>query len=206
MDEPAMPRGGPPAGEAPAAPPRPPPLEMVWPARLLGNPPAGPVPEGCRLRQFRPQDRAAYLDLMRLAGFQDWGEDRLDGMLKKILPRGFFVIEERATGLLVATAMATHNPEPRHPFGGELGWVAGHPGHARRGLGRAVCAAVVRRYSEINYERIYLKTDDWRLAALKVYLGLGFEPLLYLPEMAARWEAVCRALGRPFTPEAWPKA
>lgn len=196
--------GGPAAGEVPTAPPRPPQLEMVWPARLLKSPPAGPVPEGYRLRQYRPEDRPGHLELMHLAGFQDWGEARLDGMLKKILPKGFFVIEERASGLLVATAMATHNPEPRHPFGGELGWVAGHPAHARRGLGRAVCAAVVRRYLRIGYDRIYLKTDDWRLAALKVYLSLGFEPLLYLAEMAGRWDAVCRALGRPFTGGAAP--
>jgi mycothiol synthase len=206
---------------APQSPPKPPQLQMVWPTELLRCPPTFQPANGYRLRQYSPDDLAAYLDLMHLAGFEHFNPAFLDGMLRRILPRGFFVIEEQAAGLPVASAMATHNPCDLHPCGGELGWVAAHPAHAGRGLGLAVCAAVVRRYLEMGYERIYLKTDDWRLPAIKVYLKLGFRPfLLEFPQPApppdapsaagrepssfalgpgagspSRWCKVCDALG-----------
>ena len=44
---------------------------------------------------------------------------------------------------------------------------------------------------------IYLSTDDWRLPAIKVYLKLGYEPLLYADDMKGRWKAVCGKLGWP---------
>jgi mycothiol synthase len=111
-------------------------------------------------------------------------------MLERVLPRGFFLAVHQETGVLAASAMATHCPMPMHPFGGELGWVAGHPGHAGKGLGLVVCAAALRRFLDAGYERIYLKTDDWRLPALKTYLKLGFEPFLFQAGMAERWKKI----------------
>ena len=46
-----------------------------------------------------------------------------------------------------------------------------------------------------GYRRVYLSTDDFRLPALKVYLTVGFEPLMYADDMPARWSAVRRKLG-----------
>jgi mycothiol synthase len=125
--------------------------------------------------------------------------------LDRVLPDGLLLIEHLPTRELAATAMAAHNPRPQHPFGGELGWVAGNPRHAGRGLGRAVCAGVVRRLMSAGYRRIYLCTDDWRLPAISIYLRLGFVPLLYADDMAPRWSSVCEQLGYPSTPEAWPR-
>lgn len=176
---------------------RPPQLRMLWPARPRRAGPRVAVPRGYRLRQFREDDRAAYLRLMLRAGFEGWDEARLNGMLLKVLPGGFFVAEEKATGALAATAMATHNPSDLHPFGGELGWVAADPDHRGRRLGRTVCAAVIRRFLDAGCERVYLKTDDWRLPAIRTYLDLGFEPFLYQDDMEGRWRAVREALGRP---------
>ncbi len=113
----------------------------------------------------------------------------------KLLPNGFFVIEHSATGRLVATAMATHNPTELHPFGAELGWVAGDASHKGKGLGTAVCAAVTRRLIAAGYTDIRLQTDDWRLPAIMVYLRLGYEPMLYCDGMAQRWRAVKEQLG-----------
>ena len=61
----------------------------------------------------------------------------------------------------VATAMACHNPAPLHPFGGELGWVAGDPAHAGKGLGLAVCTAVTARFLSAGYHNVmgYFRDD-----------------------------------------------
>jgi mycothiol synthase len=113
------------------------------------------------------------------------------------------VAEENASGKIVASAMGIHDPADPNPGGSELGWVAGDPAHAGRGLGRAVCAAVTKRLIESGYRDIYLLTDDWRIPALKLYLKMGYIPLLFTPEMAERWHLICVNLGWPYTPEEW---
>jgi len=181
-------------------------LQMLWPEERLDASPEAKLPPGYELRTYRPKDQEAYLDLTHAAGFEGWDGDRLDHFLGKVLPGGLFVIEHAASGQLVATAMAVHSPSEGHPSGGELGWVATHPAHAGKGLGSAVCAAVTARFLRAGYRRVYLQTDDWRLAALKVYLNLGYEPFLCALGMEDRWRVVCEKLDWPFTPEAWPKA
>jgi mycothiol synthase len=184
--------------------PAPPQLQMLWPKERLASPPVPNVPAEYTLRTYRPQDKDAYLKLMAEAGFATFNEDLLNAGLLRVLPKGLFVVEHKKTDQLAATTMATHNPIPEHPFGGELGWVAGSPAHSGKGLGKAVCAAVTARFISAGYDRIYLKTDDWRLPAIKVYFQLGYAPFLYAEGMEERWKAVCGALKFPFCPAAGP--
>jgi mycothiol synthase len=180
-------------------------LQMVWPKAHLGAPPELRLHPDYQLRIFEPvHDLEGYLSLVHEAGFTDFGRARVDACLQRVLPDGFYLVVHRPTHDIVATAMATHNPTLLHPYAGELGWVAGRPDHAGKGLGRAVCAAVIRRFLSAGYRRIYLLTDDFRLPALSVYLKLGFVPFLFEGTMAARWQSICDQLGWPYTPEAWP--
>ena len=172
-------------------------LRMVWPAHLLDSPPVEKLIPGYTLQVHQPGDEAGFYRVMELAGFHGWDDETLRPWLQRILPDGWFTLVEEASGEIVATAMATHNPIPLHPFGGELGWVAGHPQHSGRGLGMAVCAAVVRRLLRAGYRNIYLRTDDWRLPAIRIYLKLGFAPFLFAPDMEARWRAVCQQIDWP---------
>ncbi len=179
-------------------------LQMVWPKHLLPAPPEAVIPAGYELRLYRPGDEAGFFTVMSLAGFQDWDDQTLAPWLAKVLPDGWFLICQQTTGEIVATAMATHNSADLHPFGGELGWVAGHPAHAGQGLGLAICAAVVRRFIRAGYHNLYLQTDDFRLPALKIYLKLGYVPFLFAQDMKDRWQVICERLNWPFTPEDWP--
>jgi len=177
-------------------PPRPQ-LQMLWPKDRLDSPPSPVLPRGYALRQYRPEDVNQYIKLMARAGFEDWTEERVNRQIRTIIPGGFFVIEHKRSRRLVATAICNHSPDALHPFGGELGWVAGDPEHRGKGLGLAVCAAVVARFIAAGYEEIYLRTDDWRLPAIKVYLKLGFRPLYFTDGMAERWQRVCEKLQWP---------
>ncbi len=154
-------------------------LHMVWPREKLDSPPTPKVPRGYVLRQWRPEEMDAYIELMDKAGFGGWTPERVEGVLRTLLPDGFFVIEHKASGRLVATAQSGHKHSALHPYGGELGWVAGDPEHKGKGLGMAVCAAATARLIAGGYKEVYLSTDDWRLPAIKVYLKLGYEPMLY---------------------------
>ena len=176
---------------------------MVWPPQLLRSPPAANPPSGYELRTYRRGDESGFFKVMELAGFEGFDADKLQPWLPKILPDGWFFIISETTQEFVATTMALHNPTDRYPFGGELGWVAGHPLHAGKGLGLTVCAAVVRRFLDAGYRTIYLKTDSWRLPAIRTYLKLGFVPLLFAPDMPERWQAVCEKVSWSFTPSNW---
>ena len=179
---------------------------MVWPQDRLHALPDPRVHPDYELRFYQPGDETAWYNVMALAGFTGWNQERVDALLQSVLQDGWFLAYHRATGELVASAIACHQPHALHPFGGALNWVAGHPAHQGKGLGWSVCAAVTARLLRAGYKNIYLLTDDWRLPAVKIYLKLGYQPFLFAPDMQARWEAVCAQLNWPFTPEVWPRA
>jgi len=176
-------------------------LEMIWPQANLAAPPLCELSSGYLLREFSAIDRQAYLRLLTEAGMS---ECPLDYWEKHLLPGGFFVIEHQPSAALVATCMASHHPTPRHPYAGNLGWLAAAPAHSGHNLGFAVSAAVTWRLIAAGYRRIYLTTDDFRLAAIRIYLRMGWVPLLYQPDMSERWRLVCEALESPYTPALWP--
>lgn len=170
-------------------------LHMIWPETMLDRPPAISLGADYFLRQYASEDETAWLTLMGQAGFTEWDHNRLATWLPRVVPQGFFLAVHRPTRHVVATAMAVVGDDPLHPQGGELGWVAADPAHRGRGLGRAVCSAVVGHLLQAGYRRIFLKTDDWRLPALTVYLRMGFVPFLYEEGMSERWRQVYAALG-----------
>ncbi len=178
-------------------------LQMVWPEHLAQTPPPVHLPPGYALRTYRFGDEPRFYQIMDLAGWSGWNDERLRPWIARILPDGWYFAVLETSSEAVATAMALHGHSDQHPFGGELGWVAADPAHTGKGLGMAVCAAVTARFIAAGYRNIHLYTEHWRLAALKTYLKLGFVPFLYLPEMPERWRAICAQLQWPFTPEAW---
>ena len=124
--------------------PKPAQLQMLMPESRLASHFAASVPVGYRLRTYRiGEDDAALVALLNAAGFESWAQQTLANAQQKALPDGIFVAEHVSGGLLVATAMATHNPSDLHPFGGELGWVGTHPAHRGLGLGDQVVEAAV---------------------------------------------------------------
>ena len=178
-------------------------LQMVWPEHRLNAPPVVQLPFGYTLRTYRRGDESRFYQVMELAGWPGWNDKKLQPWMARIPPESWFMAVHVESGEIVATAMGLHDHSELHPFGGELGWVAGDPAHAGQGLGMAVCAAVTARLIDAGYRNIHLYTEHWRLAALKTYLKLGYVPFLYMPEMPARWRAVCEQLQWPFTPERW---
>jgi predicted dehydrogenase/GNAT superfamily N-acetyltransferase len=160
-------------------------LQMLWPASKT---PTLTVAEGYELRPFRPGDSPGVRAVLEASGLAVWTHEELENQLKSTLPKGCFVVEHLASGTIVATAQARHAPGTLHPEGGEVGWVAAHPAHAGKQLGRSVVAAAYFALQQAGYTRIFLLTDDFRLPALKTYLKLGFEPFLFDEGMKERWE------------------
>ena len=156
------------------------------------------VPDGYRLRQYGPADEQAYNDLFHLA-FKD--EGALARTLDRALDNGFFVIEHLASGRLVATCVAERGGWDSAPEIGILGWLAGDPSHLGKGLGTLAAAQVTNRLSEEGFGRPGLSTDDFRLAAIKIYLHQGWRPYLHLDDMRQRWTETFERLGKRLRPE-----
>jgi len=155
-----------------------------------------PLPPGYVLRGYRAGDEDAWIGLMAKAGFDPWPRKTFDEYMDAPERRAGSRCIEWA-GNLVAGTFASR-PSLDSPEG-SLDYVIGDPAHSGRGLGRAVCTAVLRHLVQRGCETVFLSTDDWRLPALHVYLTLGFRPLISRVDMAERWQEIYRKLG--FEPE-----
>lgn len=98
----------------------------------------------------------------------------------------------------VATASAWFRPA----FGGHTGYL--HylgvlPSAQGKRLGREVSLACLHHMvSEGRYSAM-LDTDDFRIAAIKTYLAMGFEPLLRHENHRKRWQVLLEQMNRPPT-------
>jgi len=171
-------------------------LEMVRPSVARVRVP--PVPEGYVLRQFRAADKGKYEDLFHLA-FAD--EGRFPEMVEHALEGGFFVIEHPASGELVSSCQAWRGSiMARHPEAGHIGWLVTDPSHAGKGLGTIVAASATNRLATEGYQCPCLGTEDFRTAAISIYLKLGWRPYVYREDMVPRWRSIFGRLGREFNP------
>jgi mycothiol synthase len=159
-------------------------------ARLDVDRPAPVLPDGYDLRPLTWADLPAWVDLMNGNGeLGAWTAERAAPLFGGGMdPEASFVVTRG--DLAVATAQLNLHPADDYAPTPELGWVAADPAHRGRGLGRAVCLAVMRAAAAAGHREIFLRTDDHRLPAVRVYLAIGLEPWLRDPSAADRWRAV----------------
>lgn len=179
-------------------------LWMVWPPERPVPAAALSVQSPYTIRLYRPGDDEAFLGLMAETDFDPWDERKLAYNIGRIIPDGWFMAVERGSDKIVATAMCLHNYCGDSPFTGDVGWLACQSRHRGRGLGLALTARVVARFIQAGYSRIQLHTEHYRLAAIKIYLKLGFLPVLASSELRTLWAEVCLGIGHSYTPDDWP--
>ena len=157
---------------------------------------AATLPAGYALRTFKPGDEENWLEILQQGGFDLWDRPRLERLIageRTPLPKDaifFAVDQDRPVGVANIFGYETSGVRVA-----ELGWVAVHPDHRGHGLCRPICAAAMRYAANASFTEIYLETEDFRLAAIKTYLRLGFEPEMTRPDHPERWKTVRRLLG-----------
>lgn len=162
---------------------------------LAGLPPIPALGEGCSLRRAALADRAGIAAVLAKA-FDDptWDADRVQRELfEDECVHGTLIVVCRDRP--VATASVQIQPD-RYPRSGVLHWVASDPEHRGKRLGAVVSLAVLHVFVEMGCRDAVLVTDDERLAAIKTYLGLGFQPDPTDESHTARWAAVAEALNK----------
>lgn len=167
-------------------------LPQLHMRRRLDALPELSLPAGYALRTFGPDDAAAWADLLAAnAELGEWNLERAARYFapesRMVLAGSFFVTH---AGQPVATAQLHVHLDDAYAPTPELGWVAARSEHRGRGLGRAVCLAVLRFAAAAGHDEIFLRTDDHRGPAIRTYLRLGFEPWLFDSSASERWARI----------------
>ncbi|MCC7017859.1 MAG: GNAT family N-acetyltransferase, partial [Rhodospirillales bacterium] len=132
--------------------------------------PALSLPEGYRLRGYRPGDAPAW-ELIIRETFAT--EPRFDPMMRR--DPGFR--PERVLFLFHGdepAATASAYCRPQHGLGvGYLHMVGVRPRHNGKGLGYQISLACLLQMLHEGRRAALLQTDDYRIPAIKTYLKLG---------------------------------
>jgi mycothiol synthase len=155
------------------------------------------LPEAYQLRHFRPGDEKGWNRLMdvvfeRKAGTTDFNTQMATDPAFRP-DRVWLVVRGEE---IIATASAWFGPK-FGPSRGYLHWVGTHPDHRRMRLGYFVSVAAMLKMREDGRDSAVLQTDDFRLAAIKTYLNLDFQPLVVHENQRQRWKAVLESLRYP---------
>jgi len=151
------------------------------------------MPADVYLRRASHGDEAALARLLSEAFGTCWRLDDVAARLTRAADVDAVFVAFRDS-FLVATASARLDPVA-FPHEGYVHWVATAPSERGRGLGRAVTMAVLRRFKDIGLPSAVLETDDERLDAIGMYLGLGFQPVLRDSGDTERWDRILQAIG-----------
>ena len=159
------------------------------------------LPPGYDMTTLRDAGIDAWIEALDATGeLGDWDADRAGDWLtgeRRAIPEGTFIVTSDSRPAATCCTIPPTSTERRS----ELGWLSVSPEHQGRGLGHQVCLAVLHFARRMGYTEIYLNTDDWRLPAVKTYLGLGFRPEIIHETHPRRWDAVYEKLGVDGAPE-----
>lgn len=69
--------------------------------------------------------------------------------------------------------------------------------HRGQGLGRLILLLALHRLKERGFHKVLLRTEDSRIPALRLYLSLGFEPVVLNARHEARWREILSDVREP---------
>ena len=167
------------------------------------------VPDGFAIRTWRDGDEASWGAIMDPPGAIPVSGGWTTAVVRarhvdhrSFQPEWtFFVVsvdDPQSTPVASATAWREVDAQPGH---GAIHMVAALPEWRGKGLGRAVTLAALHALAARGDIAATLKTDDWRIAAIRTYLGLGFLPVWHPggggdasgEDHHDRWSAVMQA-------------
>jgi L-ascorbate 6-phosphate lactonase len=153
------------------------------------------LPAGYAMRVFRETDISALAGIYRRTLGPDYGEG---WFRESVMGARFFSPDRLAVvdhaGFPVACGMAWEPGPIRDPRRGMASFVVASPEHHRRGLGKAIMAALQRWFTRDMRREVLLETDDYRLGGIRSYLSLGFGPVTASGNDALRWANVMAGL------------
>jgi len=169
-------------------------LAMV--RRGLANLPPVRTPRPYVLRTFREGDEAAWEKIVAEAFGKTVGHYHFDPLVRNFggfrPEHVFFIVCPDNEAVATATALPQTRDGGTPP---RLHMVGVLPRYRGKKLGYWASLAAMNQLAREGAKEVSLLTDDFRLAAVKTYLGLGFEPYLVHENQRERWAKIFAALG-----------
>lgn len=159
--------------------------------------PDAPLLPGYKLRNWKESDVPA---LAAIYG-HTFGPTYDEGWYRRQIMENIYFSKDRcfiveSGGKPVATALAWEDVKAKDIGRGVLHFLASDPQHQRKGLGKAVTAAVMRYFQKDGRREVRLATDDFRARGALSYLAMGFEPIEDTDEAKRRWTNLKADLAR----------
>jgi mycothiol synthase len=79
---------------------------------------------------------------------------------------------------------------------GYLHMVGVSPEHQGKHLGYWASIAVLHQFVKENRDSAVLQTDDYRLSAIRTYLRMEFEPVIFHENLRERWRNILKDIDR----------
>ena len=157
----------------------------------LQNIPVPRLPPGYQELENNEELLSQWADLLNEV-FEGYSVERLRGqVLDEPQWRPDRVILAGKGGCPVAISMAWEEPR-LWPHSGQVFWVAVLETHRRRGLGRFVLIRALQYLGMHSHRDAVVYTEDFRGPAVRLYLELGFEPMITntAPNERKRWQRI----------------
>ena len=172
-------------------------MEQLRMIHQMKNLPEFTIADGYSIRMYRPGDEEIWTKICKFGllteeeGIECWKKYMLDMDYLEAERDVFFV--DDAQGNTVATCAAFFLPN------GEglmhmLGCLPEARGHKLATSMTAFSLHKLRKEKPDTDFQIRLRSDDWRVSAVRTYLLCGFQPVLFDVDMDKRWTAICDKL------------
>lgn len=148
------------------------------------------TPAGYTWRTFAAADEAAWCGIIEGNIGEGWTPDKFELAIftaPQFDPEGLFLAFK---GDEPAGTSCAWRKMPEETEQGILHMLAVRQAHRNRGLGTFLTFKILEYLRRRGFQCCQLTTDDERLAAIKIYLNLGFEPLYTHENHRGRWREV----------------
>lgn len=171
--------------------------QLVMRRPYLNDLPEPVLPPGYQLRCFEEGDEVGWNDLMKLAFEWDPGQADFETMMRSnsaYAPQRVKIVTTQGQIVATASCWSAARFDDDHR---SLHYVATHPDHRSRRLGFQVSLAAMHHAVSEGAHFMVLLTDDFRDAAIKTYVRMGFVPLNTHRSHPERWRLIQGRLGLP---------
>lgn len=153
--------------------------------------------DGFTLRMYQPGDEPAWTEICSFGLLNP--EDMAEGWNKCMLAMEtlvperdvYFICDQSGKAVATCTAFALSDTVCLLHMLGALPEARGHR------LATSMTAYGVRKMAKempAGERMMRLKSDDFRVSAVRTYLQCGFQPVLFDVDMDTRWKAICDKL------------
>ena len=155
------------------------------------------LPKGFSLRTYHYKDEENWFNIYRAADqynriYSSTFREYFGANTKELEDRQFYLCNEQ--GEAIGTATAWFNDDFHGESWGRVHWVAIKPEYQGLGLAKCLLSAVLKKLASLGHDKFYLRTYSMRDKAIQLYLGFGFEPVIYSVEDSEIWKGIAQEI------------